>query len=99
MTDKKHARKDFFGRFKQDPQRQADSAEVFRELVGLAPLDAPPSEDAPAIEKIKIYARAGFINRYAGTDEEFERIWEEAFRKKSRFSDIFDALKEEPGKE
>ena len=94
MSNKKRTLKDVFNRFEQDPQREAQSADVFNKLMGLTPLDTPPPEDAPAIEKIKIYARAGFITRYAGTAEEFERVWEEAFKKRSKYSDIFDELKE-----
>jgi hypothetical protein len=64
---------------KHDPKRAADSVDVFRKLVGLDPVDAPLPDDMPATEKIKVYARAGFIARYAGTSERFESIWAEAF--------------------
>lgn len=69
-----------FARLNQrDPQRAAEGEAVFRQIAGIDPLDPLPPNDMPAIEKIKIFARAGFFARYAGTPEGFETIWAEAF--------------------
>lgn len=100
MGDRKHTPtkvKDVFDRFKPDPEHEALATGVIRQLVGLDPINTPPPEDTPALEKINIYARAGFISRYAGTPEAFEQIWEEAFKKKGRYSDLAEALKEKRG--
>lgn len=48
----------------------------------------------PVIEKIKIYARAGYKHYYSGTDEDFERVWEEAFKKESKYQPLLDSLRE-----
>jgi hypothetical protein len=79
MTSSKRTQKDLFARFQQDPACVKDSQSVFRKIIGLDPIDEPPPEAMPAIEKIKIFARAGFIARFAGTPERFEGIWAEAF--------------------
>lgn len=61
------------------PEQRERSKRYLDKMLGRVPLDEPPPDDMPAIEKIKIYASAGFMTRYAGTPEEFERIWAEAF--------------------
>lgn len=61
------------------PEQRERSKQYLDKMLGKVPLDQPPPDDMPAIEKIKIYASAGFMTRYAGTPEEFERIWAEAF--------------------
>jgi hypothetical protein len=70
----------------RDPKRAAESEAVFRQIAGIDPLDPLPPEDMPALEKIKIFARAGFLARYAGTPERFESIWAEAFLEEEKGS-------------
>jgi hypothetical protein len=55
------------------------------------PLRETPPDNMLAIEKIKLYARSGYHLHHIGTDEDFERAWEEAFHKESKFKTIFDA--------
>lgn len=60
---------------KSDPNRE----HVFARIMGLAPQYPSPPDDMPALEKIKTYARTGYHMHHIGTDEEFERVWAEAF--------------------
>lgn len=69
---------------RRDPKRTAEGEAVFRQIAGIDPLDPLPPDDMPAIEKIRIFALAGFTSRYAGTPERFETIWAEAFPKKEK---------------
>lgn len=62
---------------KSDPNHKRDP-ELAR-ILGLAPQKASPPDDLPALEKIKIYARSGYSLHHIGTDEDFERVWAEAF--------------------
>ena len=48
-------------------------------IMGLEPLHDPLPAEMSALDKIKIYAHEGFASGYGGNDEEFERIWREAF--------------------
>lgn len=52
---------------------------VLERIMGLAPQKDAPPEELPALEKIKIYARSGYHQHHRGTDEDFERVWAEAF--------------------
>lgn len=60
-----------------EPDHDPDA--VLSRIMGLAPPKAAPPEDMPAIEKIKLYARSGYHLHHIGTDEDFERMWEEVF--------------------
>ena len=66
-------------RFVQDDEQSRIHASVFDRFMGTEPLRESPPDAIPAIEKIKIFARAGFLSHYAGTPERFESIWAEAF--------------------
>lgn len=67
---------------KGDPGHKPD--DVISRIMGLTPQKAPPPDDMPAIEKIKVYARSGYQQHHIGTDEDFERVWEEAFSNSER---------------
>ena len=69
--------RDIFTRFNLDSRRGIEAAEVVDRLLGITPPRSPLPEDMPAMERIKIYARAGFKQYHIGTDEDFERVWEE----------------------
>jgi hypothetical protein len=60
-----------------DPNHAPDK--VLSRIMGLTPPKPRPPDDMPAIEKIKLYARSGYNLHHIGTDEDFERVWEEAF--------------------
>lgn len=81
-----------------DPKRVAEHAAVVRELMGLDLIDESLPEDLPAIERIKIYARAGYKQYHVGTDADFERVWDEAFGKESKFKFLRDMRREKGGK-
>ena len=67
---------------KTDPNHKPDN--VLAQIMGLAPPNSSPPEDMPAIDKIKLYARAGYDRYHIGTDEDFERVWAEAFPETSK---------------
>lgn len=66
-------------RFVQDDEQSRIHASVFDRLMGSEPLRESPPDDMPALEKIKLYARSGYHLHHIGSDENFERVWEEAF--------------------
>jgi hypothetical protein len=47
-----------------------------------------PSDDMPALEKIKLYARSGYHLHHIGMDEDFERVWSEAFPEAEKGSKV-----------
>lgn len=63
------------------PQQEAERAEVVKQIMGITPLYPPLPPDMPAMERIKLYAREGFLHRCDGTAEDFEQVWKEAFKK------------------
>jgi hypothetical protein len=75
---------DILNHFDQDSRRERDAADVVDRLLGITPPRSPLPEDMPAMERIKIYARAGFKQYHIGTDEDFERAWAEAFPKEEK---------------
>lgn len=77
--DKQSQTQAILSRFKHDDEQSQIHSDVFDTFMGVKPLRQPPPDDLPAIEKIKIFARAGFLSHYAGTLERFESIWAEAF--------------------
>jgi hypothetical protein len=60
-----------------DPNHDPDY--VLSRIMGLVPQKPSPPDDMPPLEKIKIYARSGYHQHHLGTDDDFERVWEEAF--------------------
>jgi hypothetical protein len=62
---------------KADPNHAPDK--TLARIMGLAPPKPPPPDDMPAMDKIKLYARAGYDRYHIGTDEDFEQVWAEAF--------------------
>lgn len=63
------------------PERQRQVDSVFDRLVGRVPPRESPPDDMPALEKIKLYARSGYHLHHIGTDDNFERVWSDAFTK------------------
>jgi hypothetical protein len=61
------------------PEQRKRSEGYLAQLSGRSPLHDTPPDDMPALEKIKLYARSGYQLHHIGTDEDFERVWEEAF--------------------
>jgi hypothetical protein len=47
--------------------------------MGLEPLYPPLPDTMSPQEKIKLYAREGFLHRADGTEEVFEQLWLSAF--------------------
>jgi hypothetical protein len=80
-----------------DPEVDVPVHRAVSRLLGIESSHPSLPDDMPAIEKIKIYARTGFSYRCEGTDEDFERVWEQAFKKRSKYSDLVEALKEKGG--
>lgn len=62
---------------KADPNHRPDPTRS--RIMGLTPAKEPPPDYLPTIEKIKIYARSGYHLHHIGTDDDFERVWAEAF--------------------
>src|ERR1044071_3064369 len=85
-------------RFKQDDGQAQIHSDVFDTFMGAKPLRESPPDDMPALEKIKLYARSGYHLHHVGTDEEFERVWAEAFGKEGRFEFLADLRRERGGK-
>lgn len=81
------------------PEQKERTKRHMDRLLGNTPLRETPPHDMPAIEKIKIYAKAGYKHYYNGTDEDFERVWEEAFKKKGKYKLLLDSLREKGEKE
>jgi hypothetical protein len=68
-----------FSRFVQDDEQTRVHSNTFDRIIGSESLKESPPDDMPAIEKIKLYARSGYHLHHIGTDEDFERVWGEAF--------------------
>lgn len=85
-------------RFTQDTEQSQIHSDVFDTFMGAKPLRSAPPDDMPAIEKIKVYARSGYHLHHIGTEADFERVWEEAFKKDSKFKFLVDARREKGGK-
>lgn len=66
-------------RFVQDDEQSQIHSDVFDTFMGAKPLRATLPDDMPPLEKTKLYARSGYHLHHLGTDEDFERVWEEAF--------------------
>lgn len=81
------------------PEQKERSKRYLDRLLGKTPLRETPPDDMPAIEKIKLYARSGYHLHHIGTDEDFERVWEEAFKKEGKFKFLADVRREKGGKE
>lgn len=75
-----------------DPNHAPDK--TLSRIMGLTPAKEPPPDDMPALEKIKLYARSGYHLHHIGTDEDFERVWAEVFRKEGRFKFLADMQRE-----
>lgn len=82
-------------RFTQDDEQARIHSETFDRVIGSEPLKASPPDDMPALEKIKLYARSGYHLHHIGTDEDFERVWEEAFKKEGKFKFLADSRREQ----
>lgn len=61
----------------RDTNRKPDP--VLARIMGFEPINPPPPDDMPALDKIKVYARSGYHLHHLGSDEDFERVWAEAF--------------------
>lgn len=85
-------------RFHRDNEQGQIVSDVFDTFMGAKPLRKPLPDDMPAIERIKIYAQAGYKQYHIGTDEDFERVWEEAFKEESKFKFLADTRREKGGK-
>jgi hypothetical protein len=95
--DKQSQAQAILSRFTQDAEQSQIHSDVFDTFMGVKPLRQPPPDDMPALEKIKLYARAGYHMHHTGTDEDFERVWEEALRKENKFGFLVDWRKEKDG--
>lgn len=62
-----------------DPKRHAEHRSVVRTIMGLEPLYPPLPDTMSPLDKIKLYAREGFLHRADGPPEDFERLWLSAF--------------------
>lgn len=66
-------------RFTLDAEQSQIHSDVFDTFMGAKPLRESPPDEMPTLEKIKLYARSGYHLHHIGTDEDFERVWSEAF--------------------
>lgn len=60
-------------------KRNPEHDRVYARIMGLEMQKPSPPDDMPALERIKLYARSGYNLHHIGTDEDFERVWAEAF--------------------
>lgn len=90
----REARREFLHRH-IDPERSRENRQVVRKIMGLEPLYPPLPDTMSPLEKIKLYARAGFVHRADGSEEDFEQLWLSAIPvKRSKFADLAEALAE-----
>lgn len=82
----------------ETPEQRERSQRGFDILSGRIPLKETPPDDMPALKKIKIYARSGYNLHHIGTDEDFERVWEEAFKKESKVKFLVDSQHQKGGR-
>lgn len=81
-------------RFVQDDELTQVHSDTFGRIIGSAPSKASLPDDMPALDKIKLYARSGYHMHHIGTEEDFERVWAEAFKKESEFKFLVDLRRE-----
>jgi hypothetical protein len=79
------------------PEQQERAGRYMNRTLVRISLREKPSDDVPPIDKIKLYARSGYHLHHIGTDEDFERVWEEAFKKENKFKFLADWRREKGG--
>ena len=72
-------RKQDFARVRHRSEREIKKGHPVLKLLGLEPLRDPFPDDLTPLERIKVFAREGFLHFYGSDEAEFEQIWAEAF--------------------